>query len=151
GIYGWKILDIWQRLFRDPVLLSTGKWELYVPRKRCRMRQPLRLTRIRRTLRAGRRVARLQPAVRRLRDDVPRRDCLGQLDGECAMKQAVTRFLKCRSGSSAVEFAILVLPMVLLLFGSVEAGRAFWTSQAVKDVATSVARCIGVSHPECAP
>ncbi|MFC5384607.1 TadE/TadG family type IV pilus assembly protein [Aquamicrobium segne] len=67
------------------------------------------------------------------------------------MKQTVSRFLKCCDGSSAVEFAILALPMFLLLLGSVEAGRAYWTSQAVKDVATSVARCIGVARPECAP
>lgn len=66
------------------------------------------------------------------------------------MKRAITLFLRCRAGSSAVEFAILALPMFLLLFGSVEAGRAYWTSQAVKDIATSVARCIGVVHPECA-
>lgn len=45
---------------------------------------------------------------------------------------------------------MLALPLFVLLFGSVEAGRAYWTSQAVKDVATSVARCIGVVHTECA-
>lgn len=67
------------------------------------------------------------------------------------MKRAASLFLRCRAGSSAVEFAILALPISLLLFGAVEAGRAYWTSQAVKDVATSVARCIGVAHPECAP
>lgn len=65
------------------------------------------------------------------------------------MKQLCRRLLQCRSGASAIEFAILALPMFLLLFGSVEAGRAYWTSQAVKDVATSVARCIGVASPEC--
>lgn len=65
------------------------------------------------------------------------------------MKRLLPRFLKSRSGASAIEFAILALPMFILLFGSVEAGRAYWTSQAVKDVATSVARCIGVAGPEC--
>lgn len=65
------------------------------------------------------------------------------------MKRLFFRLLQCRSGASAIEFAILALPIFLLLFGSVEAGRAYWTSQAVKDVATSVARCIGVASPEC--
>ena len=41
--------------------------------------------------------------------------------------------------------------MLVLLFGGVEAGRAYWTNQAIKDVATSVARCVGVARPECAP
>lgn len=65
------------------------------------------------------------------------------------MKRLVCHFLKSVSGASAIEFAILALPMFMLLFGGVEAGRAYWTSQAVKDVATSVARCIGVASPEC--
>lgn len=65
------------------------------------------------------------------------------------MKRLLLGFLKCRNATSAIEFAILALPMFMLLFGSVEAGRAYWTSQAVKDVATSVARCIGVASPEC--
>lgn len=67
------------------------------------------------------------------------------------MRRTLSRFLRCRDGSSAVEVAILALPMFLLLFGTVEGGRAYWTSQAVQDVATSVARCIGISQPECAP
>ncbi|WP_187970752.1 TadE/TadG family type IV pilus assembly protein [Aquibium microcysteis] len=67
------------------------------------------------------------------------------------MRRALRRFLACRAGSSAVEVAILALPMFALLFGSIEGGRAYWTSQAVKDVATSVARCIGIAQPECAP
>ena len=53
------------------------------------------------------------------------------------------------SGASAVEFAMLIAPFLLLLFGVIEVSRALWTRQATQDVATATARCIGVLQEEC--
>lgn len=53
------------------------------------------------------------------------------------------------SGASAVEFAMLIAPFLLLLFGVIEISRALWTRQATQDIATATARCIGVLQEEC--
>jgi Flp pilus assembly protein TadG len=58
-------------------------------------------------------------------------------------------FLQDRSGASVVEFALLLAPFLLLLFGVIEVSRALWTRQAAQDIATATARCIGVMQAEC--
>lgn len=60
--------------------------------------------------------------------------------------------MKCwkdETGASAVEFAMLIAPFLLLLFGVVEGSRALWTRQAAQDVATMTARCMGIMQQEC--
>jgi hypothetical protein len=59
------------------------------------------------------------------------------------------RFIGDRSGASVVEFALLIAPFLLLVFGVIEVSRALWTRQAAQDIATSTARCIGVMQDEC--
>lgn len=59
------------------------------------------------------------------------------------------RFLAGTHGASAVEFALVVVPFLLLLFGIIEVGRAFWTRQVLADVAIMGARCMGVMQREC--
>lgn len=58
-------------------------------------------------------------------------------------------FLRDRQGAAAVEFAIVAVPLILLVFGTIEAGRMFWTQQALHEVAISGARCAAVPHPSC--
>ena len=53
------------------------------------------------------------------------------------------------AGASAVEFAMLIAPFMLLLFGVIEVSRALWTRQAAQDVAIAAARCVGVLQAEC--
>jgi len=60
------------------------------------------------------------------------------------------RFLSNEAGASAIEFALLALPFVLLLFGIIEFGRAFWAREVLQSVANKGARCMGVLHPSCA-
>lgn len=60
-----------------------------------------------------------------------------------------SRFLSETSGASVVEFALLIAPFLLLVFGIVEVSRALWTRQALNDVAAATARCVGVSQAEC--
>lgn len=60
------------------------------------------------------------------------------------------RFWRDASGATAVEFALVAIPLLALLFGGIETGRAFWTRQAMQSVATAGARCMGVGNPACA-
>ena len=59
------------------------------------------------------------------------------------------RFIRDRSGANAVEFALLSVPLFLVLFGTVEFGRMFWTQHVLQDTATAGARCVGVLQSGC--
>lgn len=48
-----------------------------------------------------------------------------------------------------MEFALLLGPFLLLIFGVVETSRALWTKDALQDVAGITARCVGVGQLEC--
>ena len=52
-------------------------------------------------------------------------------------------------GASALEFALLAVPLLLMIVGTIEYGRALWTQQAMQSLAIATARCIGVSQSEC--
>ncbi|WP_419815140.1 TadE/TadG family type IV pilus assembly protein [Glacieibacterium sp.] len=55
-----------------------------------------------------------------------------------------------KRGTTAVEFALVLMPLMLLLFGILEFGRLLWTKAAFQQTAMSVARCMGVKQPACA-
>ncbi|MBJ3786482.1 TadE/TadG family type IV pilus assembly protein [Devosia sediminis] len=65
------------------------------------------------------------------------------------MKVTLRRFLRATDGTSAIEFALLVLPFLLMVVGTIEVSRAWWTRQAIQDVASATARCIGVGQLQC--
>jgi Flp pilus assembly protein TadG len=58
-------------------------------------------------------------------------------------------FFAARGGASAMEFALLALPMLLLLLSVLEFGRLQWTRNAVEEVAAAGARCIGLNAVNC--
>ncbi|TRW17315.1 TadE/TadG family type IV pilus assembly protein [Glacieibacterium frigidum] len=58
--------------------------------------------------------------------------------------------MRSRSGSAAVEFALILVPFVLLLFGGMEFGRLIWTRNALQQTAFATARCMGVRQAPCA-
>ena len=60
------------------------------------------------------------------------------------------RFLGDSSGAAAVEFSIVVLPFLMLIFGVEEFGRLMWTREALQETAISGARCMGVLNTSCA-
>ncbi len=67
------------------------------------------------------------------------------------MKQAMfKRFCRDRSGVTAVEFALVAFPLLLLLFGAIEFGRMFWARQALQEVAAATARCAAIPQDACA-
>jgi Flp pilus assembly protein TadG len=61
----------------------------------------------------------------------------------------LARFARHCGGASAVEFALVAGPFLLLLFGVVEFSRAMWTRQALLDVTASAARCVAIKQLEC--
>lgn len=59
------------------------------------------------------------------------------------------RFTRDDRGSSAIEFSLLALPFLLLIFGTMEFARILWTREVLKQVATAGARCMGITQSEC--
>jgi Flp pilus assembly protein TadG len=59
------------------------------------------------------------------------------------------RFSAAEEGASAVEFAIVSLPLFLLAFGTLEFGRFLWVRNALQETALMAARCMGVLSPGC--
>ena len=63
---------------------------------------------------------------------------------------AITRFLRDDRGTAAVEFAFVVGPLMLLMFGSIEVSRLVWVRNAMQETAISGARCMGIRAADCA-
>jgi Flp pilus assembly protein TadG len=55
-----------------------------------------------------------------------------------------------RRGGTAVEFSIVAVPLLVLLFGVIEIGRLMWTREALQQTAIAGARCMGVLNSNCA-
>jgi Flp pilus assembly protein TadG len=53
-------------------------------------------------------------------------------------------------GASALEFALLIVPLLILVVGTIEYGRAVWTQHAMQSLAISTARCVAIQQNECA-
>ncbi len=54
------------------------------------------------------------------------------------------------SGASAVEFALLIGPFLLIVFGSIEFARLGWAHHAIAETAAASARCVGILASACA-
>lgn len=65
------------------------------------------------------------------------------------MMRRIRNLLADQAGASAVEFALVVMPFLFMIFGTIEVGRAFWIRQVLADVATAGARCMGVMQSQC--
>jgi Flp pilus assembly protein TadG len=55
-----------------------------------------------------------------------------------------------RRGAGAVEFALVLGPLIFLIMGAMEYGRLLWTKQALEESAIAGARCMGVLATGCA-
>ncbi len=54
-------------------------------------------------------------------------------------------------GNAAVEFALVMVPLIILLFGVVQYSLYFWSLQGGSDIARSAARMASVGNPpDCA-
>ena len=65
------------------------------------------------------------------------------------MRRSLLGLLWDRGGASAVEFAFVVGPMVLLILGVFEFGRVIYTRQALHETAQQTARCLGILQTNC--
>ncbi len=65
------------------------------------------------------------------------------------MKAAKRGFWRDRKGATAVEFSMVALPFVLLVFGTIEFGRALWARETLHAVAIAGARCMGLVQTGC--
>jgi len=54
------------------------------------------------------------------------------------------------TGAVLVEFTIILVPFILLTFGTIEYGRLAWVREEMSEVAIAAARCMGVLQPACA-
>ena len=55
-----------------------------------------------------------------------------------------------RRATTAVEFAVCALGMMLIVVGFIEFGRLVWTFEVLQDVASEGARCMGLGANACA-
>jgi len=58
--------------------------------------------------------------------------------------------VRARQATTAVEFAICALAMVLIIVGFIEFGRLVWTFEVLQEVASEGARCMGLRASSCA-
>jgi Flp pilus assembly protein TadG len=66
------------------------------------------------------------------------------------MMRRLRRFGRAEGGAAAVEFAAVLGPLLLLIFGVFEFGRLLWVREALQETATTGARCMGMSASSCA-
>ncbi len=67
-----------------------------------------------------------------------------------SLKARLCDFARDTRGATAIEFALVVGPLILLFVGVIEVGRLMWSGHALDEVAISGARCIGIHAPDCA-
>ncbi|WP_246725303.1 TadE/TadG family type IV pilus assembly protein [Beijerinckia sp. L45] len=48
-----------------------------------------------------------------------------------------------------MEFALISIPLLLLVFGTIEMGRLMWTREALQQSAIAGARCMGMTQTAC--
>ena len=56
----------------------------------------------------------------------------------------LSRFEHDKRGVAAVEFAIVIVPLLLFMFGIIEFSRAYWAKEALQQTAVDTARCRGL-------
>lgn len=62
---------------------------------------------------------------------------------------AIGRLRGDRAGNTAVEFALIASPLLLLLFGTMELGRMLWYQNALNYSVEEAARCASIDVNNC--
>jgi len=65
------------------------------------------------------------------------------------IRDALARFKCDRRGVAAIEFAIVIVPLLLFMFGIIEFSRAYWAKEALQQTAVDTARCMGLGLSAC--
>ncbi len=58
--------------------------------------------------------------------------------------------IRARTASTAVEFALCALVLVVIVIGIAEFSRLIWTSEVLQEAASQGARCMGLRASSCA-
>jgi Flp pilus assembly protein TadG len=87
-----------------------------------------------------------------MRDRTPQFPGFARSEGRLAVprpdpRQSLTRTWR---ATTAVEFAVCALGMVLIVVGFAEFGRLIWTSEVLQEAASQGARCMGLRAASCA-
>jgi Flp pilus assembly protein TadG len=61
----------------------------------------------------------------------------------------IGHFRTAREAATSVEFALLVVPFLVLTFGVLEVSMLMWTDEALQETAATGARCMGVLASSC--
>jgi Flp pilus assembly protein TadG len=62
---------------------------------------------------------------------------------------AALALLRCRSGSTAIEFSFIAPAFFLMVLGTIEFGRAYWTWNALTYSVEEAARCASINTVTC--
>ena len=65
------------------------------------------------------------------------------------MRRGIARCVRCRAGTTAVEFALLAIPFLLLVTGTMDATRFVWTNFSLQYAVEATARCVAVNTATC--
>jgi Flp pilus assembly protein TadG len=60
------------------------------------------------------------------------------------IRDVLGRFKCDRRGVAAIEFGIVIVPLLLFMFGIIEFSRAYWAKEALQQTAVNTARCMGL-------
>ena len=60
------------------------------------------------------------------------------------ISDVLSRFERDKRGVAAGEFAIVIVPLLLFMFGIIEFSRAYWAKEALQQTAVDTARCRGL-------
>ena len=60
------------------------------------------------------------------------------------IRDVLARFKCDTRGVAAVEFGMVIVPLLLFMFGIIEFSRAFWAKEALQQTAVDTARCMGL-------
>jgi Flp pilus assembly protein TadG len=66
------------------------------------------------------------------------------------MTRMFRELYRARRAVAALEFALLSVPLMLIVFGTIEFGRVLWTREALQMTAVEAARCMGILASSCA-
>ena len=64
-------------------------------------------------------------------------------------RPASIALLRDKAGATAVEFALIATPLLLIALGIMEFGRVFWIEESLGATSSVVARCVGLTLPSC--
>ena len=59
------------------------------------------------------------------------------------------RMLRSRAGTTTLEFALVMLPFLMMIFGIVDFSRLIWTQSALQFATERAARCAAVNTSAC--